>query len=149
MKLCWDRWNEASVVHGTEKGIAGVLDDSKDQVSSDSSIPLSPQWLYSKPVDSKATANPVGVVLKDIWNGKITSSEVLGYSFRGKDGGLNDDISVPGTTLSERKQTLIDGGGKVISGIEISNDFDQIAGSSRNAVNGCMSSRKALLSTEH
>ncbi|XLU78532.1 hypothetical protein S245_001953, partial [Arachis hypogaea] len=42
----------------------------------------------------------------------------------------------PGTTLSERKQTLIDGGGKVISGIEISNDFDQIAGSSRNAVNG-------------
>jgi len=32
-----------------------------DQVSSDSSIPLSPQWLYSKPVDAKPTGNPVGV----------------------------------------------------------------------------------------
>ena len=92
--------DEASGVHGGEKGIAGLLDDSKgtllmsvqvklkltfscvsliyayvvvtvgfdkklvslsDQVSSDSSIPLSPQWLYSKPVDARATANPVGV----------------------------------------------------------------------------------------
>ncbi|CAI8612102.1 unnamed protein product [Vicia faba] len=63
--------DEASGGHG-EKGIAALLDDSKDQVSSDSSIPLSPQWLYSKPVDAKQTANPVGVnsndpVLKDNW----------------------------------------------------------------------------------
>jgi hypothetical protein len=32
-----------------------------EQLSSDSSIPLSPQWLYSKPVDAKPTANPAGV----------------------------------------------------------------------------------------
>lgn len=63
--------DEASGGHG-EKGIAALLDDSKDQVLSDSSIPLSPQWLYSKPVDAKPTGNPVGVnsndpVLKDNW----------------------------------------------------------------------------------
>ncbi|CAL0317109.1 unnamed protein product [Lupinus luteus] len=49
-----------------------LLDDSKDQVSSDRSIPLSPQWLYSKPVEGKANTNPVGVnsthpILKDSW----------------------------------------------------------------------------------
>ncbi|KAJ1389789.1 GYF-like domain superfamily [Sesbania bispinosa] len=64
--------DETSGGHGGEKGIAALLDDSKDQVSSDSSIPLSPQWLYSKPVDARATANPVGVnstdpILKDSW----------------------------------------------------------------------------------
>ncbi|XP_057437547.1 uncharacterized protein LOC130729727 isoform X2 [Lotus japonicus] len=64
--------DEAFGGHGGEKGIAALLDDSKDQVSSDSSIPLSPQWLYSKPVDVKTTANPVGVnstdpILKDSW----------------------------------------------------------------------------------
>ncbi|XP_020239315.1 uncharacterized protein LOC109818285 [Cajanus cajan] len=64
--------DEASGGHGGEKGIAALLDDSKDQVSSDNSIPLSPQWLYSKPVDARATANPAGVnstdpILKDSW----------------------------------------------------------------------------------
>ncbi|XP_027349401.1 uncharacterized protein LOC113861005 [Abrus precatorius] len=64
--------DEASGGHGGEKGIAALLDDSKDQVSSDSSIPLSPQWLYSKPVDARPTANLVGVnstdpILKDSW----------------------------------------------------------------------------------
>ncbi|KAK7336102.1 hypothetical protein VNO77_16633 [Canavalia gladiata] len=63
--------DEASGGHGGEKGIAALLDDSKD-VSSDNSIPLSPQWLYSKPVDARATANPVGgnstdPILKDSW----------------------------------------------------------------------------------
>lgn len=32
-------------------------------------------------------------VLRDIWKGKVTSSEVSDYSFRGKDGGSIDDIS--------------------------------------------------------
>ncbi|CAJ1788709.1 unnamed protein product [Sphenostylis stenocarpa] len=64
--------DEASGGHGGEKGTAALLDDSKDQLSSDNSIPLSPQWLYSKPVDARTTANPVGVnstdpILKDSW----------------------------------------------------------------------------------
>ncbi|TKY63035.1 PERQ amino acid-rich with GYF domain-containing protein [Spatholobus suberectus] len=64
--------DEASGGHGGEKGIVALLDDSKDQVSSDNSIPLSPQWLYSKPVDARTTANPAGVnstdsILKDSW----------------------------------------------------------------------------------
>ncbi|KAL1352635.1 hypothetical protein HN51_016633 [Arachis hypogaea] len=105
---------------------------------------MPPELEHTSPITQLDSVEPLAfvapaaeeeAVLKDIWNGKITSSEVSGYSFRGKDGGLNDDISGPGTALSERKQTLIDGGGKVISGIEISNDSDQIAGSSRNAVN--------------
>ncbi|GAA0149544.1 hypothetical protein LIER_08693 [Lithospermum erythrorhizon] len=35
------------------KGFTGSLEESKDQVLSESSIPLSPQWLYAKPTDSK------------------------------------------------------------------------------------------------
>ncbi|KAI9083986.1 hypothetical protein K1719_033982 [Acacia pycnantha] len=65
--------DEALVGHGGEKGIVGVLDDLKDQVSSDNSIPLSPQWLYSKPIDARVSStNTVAVnatdpILKDSW----------------------------------------------------------------------------------
>ncbi|KAH7664084.1 PERQ amino acid-rich with GYF domain-containing protein [Dioscorea alata] len=38
---------------GMDKVLVGFLDDSKDRVTSENSIPLSPQWLHSKPVDSK------------------------------------------------------------------------------------------------
>ncbi|KAL5864527.1 hypothetical protein ACOSQ3_002041 [Xanthoceras sorbifolium] len=38
---------------GEEKSLMGLPDESKDQATSESSIPLSPQWLYAKPVDSK------------------------------------------------------------------------------------------------
>ncbi|XP_061339086.1 uncharacterized protein LOC133285816 [Gastrolobium bilobum] len=83
-------------------------------------------------------------VLKDIWKGKITSSEVSGHSFRGKDGGLNDDISGPGITSSDENQPSIRSGGRFISGIDISNSSDQIfigsastaGGSLRNVVDG-------------
>ncbi|XP_065868772.1 uncharacterized protein [Euphorbia lathyris] len=43
-------WGGGTVV---DEAIMGSLDDSKDQVTSDSGIPLSPQWLYAKPVDAK------------------------------------------------------------------------------------------------
>ncbi|CAM8951516.1 unnamed protein product [Rhodiola kirilowii] len=36
-----------------EKLITGAFDEQKDQLNSENSIPLSPQWLYSKPNDSK------------------------------------------------------------------------------------------------
>ncbi|XP_052186065.1 protein ESSENTIAL FOR POTEXVIRUS ACCUMULATION 1-like isoform X2 [Diospyros lotus] len=36
-----------------ERGVMGLLDDTKDQAASESSIPLSPQWLYSKPSETK------------------------------------------------------------------------------------------------
>ncbi|KAF5746407.1 hypothetical protein HS088_TW06G00578 [Tripterygium wilfordii] len=35
------------------KGHGGLLDESKDQVASETSVPLSPQWLYTKPTESK------------------------------------------------------------------------------------------------
>ncbi|XP_068656236.1 protein ESSENTIAL FOR POTEXVIRUS ACCUMULATION 1-like isoform X2 [Aristolochia californica] len=41
-----------------EKVLVGFLDDSKDQATSESSIPLSPQWLYAKPTESKDTRMP-------------------------------------------------------------------------------------------
>ncbi|KAG2702793.1 hypothetical protein I3760_06G107200 [Carya illinoinensis] len=44
---------EASGGNGEEKGLMGFLDVSKDQVASESSIPLSPQWLYAKPTEPK------------------------------------------------------------------------------------------------
>ncbi|KAL9664476.1 hypothetical protein QQ045_019878 [Rhodiola kirilowii] len=36
-----------------DKLITGAIDDQKEQLNSENSIPLSPQWLYSKPNDSK------------------------------------------------------------------------------------------------
>ncbi|XP_008231081.1 PREDICTED: uncharacterized protein LOC103330307 isoform X1 [Prunus mume] len=46
--------DEALEGNGEEKALTGSLDESiGDQVASESSIPLSPQWLYAKPVDSK------------------------------------------------------------------------------------------------
>ncbi|GMI67121.1 hypothetical protein like AT1G24300 [Hibiscus trionum] len=50
----WDGTSE-------EKGLTGVLDDTKDQPTSESSIPLSPQWLYSKVVDAKMLPSGVSV----------------------------------------------------------------------------------------
>ncbi|KAI4383630.1 hypothetical protein MLD38_009442 [Melastoma candidum] len=39
--------------HYEEKMLMGTNDESKDQLTSENSIPLSPQWLYAKPTDSK------------------------------------------------------------------------------------------------
>ncbi|XP_038699541.1 uncharacterized protein LOC119996820 [Tripterygium wilfordii] len=47
---------EAWEGNGEDKAM-GLLDESKDQVTSESSIPLSPQWLYAKPVDYKMLAS--------------------------------------------------------------------------------------------
>ncbi|XP_057485957.1 protein ESSENTIAL FOR POTEXVIRUS ACCUMULATION 1-like isoform X2 [Actinidia eriantha] len=54
----WRSKVEASGGHEDEKGVIGLLDDSKvtvtsDQAVSESSIPLSPQWLYAKPIETK------------------------------------------------------------------------------------------------
>ncbi|XP_054801323.1 uncharacterized protein LOC129305311 isoform X2 [Prosopis cineraria] len=65
--------DEASGGDGGEKRIVGIPDDSKDQVPSDSGIPLSPQWLYSKPIEAKILtnnspgANSTDPILKDSW----------------------------------------------------------------------------------
>ncbi|CAN4123388.1 unnamed protein product [Withania somnifera] len=40
------------------QSVIGQLDISKDQAMVDSSIPLSPQWLYAKPSDSKMETRP-------------------------------------------------------------------------------------------
>ncbi|KAL5717385.1 hypothetical protein ACHQM5_010395 [Ranunculus cassubicifolius] len=39
--------------HSEHKLVMGFSDETKDQVSSENSIPLSPQWLYAKPSDAK------------------------------------------------------------------------------------------------
>ncbi|KAL6570873.1 hypothetical protein OROGR_000423 [Orobanche gracilis] len=43
---------KASMGNDEDKGLAGLLDESKDQAVSES-IPLSPQWLYAKPNEPK------------------------------------------------------------------------------------------------
>ncbi|XP_028785382.1 uncharacterized protein LOC114741297 isoform X1 [Neltuma alba] len=64
---------EASGGDGGQKGTVLIPDYSKDQVPSDSSIPLSPQWLYSKPIETKTSANnsmganSTDPILKDSW----------------------------------------------------------------------------------
>ncbi|KAM3761120.1 hypothetical protein ACB098_01G243700 [Castanea mollissima] len=55
--------DEAIGGNGEDKTLLGLLDESKDQVASESNIPLSPQWLYAKPADAKAlTAGILGEV---------------------------------------------------------------------------------------
>ncbi|KAJ6776989.1 GYF DOMAIN-CONTAINING PROTEIN [Salix koriyanagi] len=40
---------------GEDKALLSLPDDSKDQVTADNTIPLSPQWLYAKQVDAKSS----------------------------------------------------------------------------------------------
>ncbi|KAG8477206.1 hypothetical protein CXB51_030632 [Gossypium anomalum] len=55
-KICSDHFpkDEAWDRNLEEKGLTGLLDDNKDQPTSESSIPLSPQWLYSKVAEAKS-----------------------------------------------------------------------------------------------
>ncbi|XP_019437428.1 PREDICTED: uncharacterized protein LOC109343534 isoform X1 [Lupinus angustifolius] len=82
---------------------------------------------YTSPITQHGSIEPLAFVapageeetiLKDILKGKITSSEVLGYSF-------SEDISGIGVILGEGKKPLTGNGRKVISGIDTSNDSDQ------------------------
>ncbi|XP_062110755.1 uncharacterized protein LOC133822433 isoform X2 [Humulus lupulus] len=54
----WTSKVETSGENGEEKVLGGLLDESKDLLVSDSSIPLSPQWLYAKPTESKMELRP-------------------------------------------------------------------------------------------
>ncbi|MFQ6658094.1 hypothetical protein Gotur_027509, partial [Gossypium turneri] len=56
-KICSDHFpkDEAWDRNLEEKGLTGLLDDNKDQQTSESSIPLSPQWLYSKVAEAKTS----------------------------------------------------------------------------------------------
>ncbi|XP_042048712.1 protein ESSENTIAL FOR POTEXVIRUS ACCUMULATION 1-like isoform X2 [Salvia splendens] len=47
--------SKASTGNDEDKGLVGLLDESKDQAASES-IPLSPQWLYAKPNELKMEA---------------------------------------------------------------------------------------------
>ncbi|KAJ9709916.1 hypothetical protein PVL29_001413 [Vitis rotundifolia] len=49
----WTAKVVASGGNDDEKALMGLVDESKDQLASESSIPLSPQWLYSKPNETK------------------------------------------------------------------------------------------------
>ncbi|PIN18426.1 GYF domain containing protein [Handroanthus impetiginosus] len=69
-------WTQkASMGNDEDKGLVGILDDSKDQAVSES-IPLSPQWLYAKPNEPKTeTRGPSSLSLgnsadlnqKEVW----------------------------------------------------------------------------------
>ncbi|XP_043723699.1 uncharacterized protein LOC122670781 isoform X2 [Telopea speciosissima] len=50
----WNSKEEVSLGNDEGKMLMGFLDESKDQATSESSIPLSPQWLYAKPSETKS-----------------------------------------------------------------------------------------------
>ncbi|KAK6930781.1 GYF domain [Dillenia turbinata] len=50
---------EAAAGLDEDKVLMGLLDDPKDQVASESSIPLSPQWLYAKPSEAKTSSQEI------------------------------------------------------------------------------------------
>ncbi|KAK2993580.1 hypothetical protein RJ640_030887 [Escallonia rubra] len=67
---------ETSGGNDDDKVLMGFLDESKDQAASESSIPLSPQWLYAKPVETKtemrapsslSLGNPADTSQKEGW----------------------------------------------------------------------------------
>ncbi|XP_043704365.1 protein ESSENTIAL FOR POTEXVIRUS ACCUMULATION 1-like isoform X2 [Telopea speciosissima] len=50
----WSSKEEVSGGNDEGKTLMGFLDESKDQAISESNIPLSPQWLYAKPSETKS-----------------------------------------------------------------------------------------------
>ncbi|KAA0039835.1 putative PERQ amino acid-rich with GYF domain-containing protein 1 [Cucumis melo var. makuwa] len=54
---------KASGGNDEEKVLSGFLDESKESVASENSIPLSPQWLYAKPSETKEVRAPTPVSL--------------------------------------------------------------------------------------
>ncbi|PKA55258.1 hypothetical protein AXF42_Ash003895 [Apostasia shenzhenica] len=50
----WSSKGDTSERQDEEKVRVGCFEDPKDQLTSESNIPLSPQWLYSKPAETKA-----------------------------------------------------------------------------------------------
>ncbi|XP_038875507.1 protein ESSENTIAL FOR POTEXVIRUS ACCUMULATION 1 isoform X1 [Benincasa hispida] len=59
----WTPKVEASGGNEEEKVLSTFLDESKDPVASENSIPLSPQWLYAKPSEIKEVRAPTPVSL--------------------------------------------------------------------------------------
>ncbi|XP_008778184.2 uncharacterized protein LOC103698013 isoform X1 [Phoenix dactylifera] len=78
----WAAKDDISGGNSERKVLLGFVEDSKDQITADNKIPLSPQWLYAKPSESKpdlsAASGDVGSpsslphgtpdsIQKDIW----------------------------------------------------------------------------------
>ncbi|XWS32614.1 hypothetical protein CRYUN_Cryun22dG0005200 [Craigia yunnanensis] len=70
-----------------ENGLMGLLVDTKDQATSESSIPLSPQWLYAKTIDTKTLAAGA--------SGDIRAPNSLPHGTSG-DPNLKDSLHVDG-----------------------------------------------------
>ncbi|XP_047255004.1 uncharacterized protein LOC107847465 isoform X1 [Capsicum annuum] len=75
---------ETSTGNDDNKPYMGQLDISKDQAMVDSSIPLSPQWLYAKPSDIKMETRPPGSLSlgssvdssqKEIWRTDVSEDK--------------------------------------------------------------------------
>ncbi|MQL80736.1 hypothetical protein Taro_013186, partial [Colocasia esculenta] len=60
------------------KGLIGLPDDLKDYVTSENSIPLSPQWLYAKPSECKPGLSASSGVPVKIRNVLRNSTSPLG-----------------------------------------------------------------------
>ncbi|GER47334.1 GYF domain-containing protein [Striga asiatica] len=74
---------KAALGNDEDRGLAGLLDESKDQAVSES-IPLSPQWLYAKPNEPKMeTRGPSSLSLgssadvsqKEVWRSDVTEEK--------------------------------------------------------------------------
>ncbi|KAA3455872.1 GYF domain-containing-like protein isoform 1 [Gossypium australe] len=83
-----------------DKGHVGLLEGTKDQAISESNIPLSPQWLYSKPSDSKMLATGT--------SGDIRTTNSLSHRTSG-DSNLKDSWRLDGSQdKKDRRKTAVD-----------------------------------------
>ncbi|PPE02154.1 hypothetical protein GOBAR_DD00805 [Gossypium barbadense] len=83
-----------------DKGHVGLLEGTKDQAISESNIPLSPQWLYSKPSDSKMLATGT--------SGDIRATNSLSHRTSG-DSNLKDSWRLDGSQdKKDRRKTAVD-----------------------------------------
>ncbi|XP_016668562.1 uncharacterized protein [Gossypium hirsutum] len=83
-----------------DKGHVGLLEGTKDQAISESNIPLSPQWLYSKPSDSKVLATGT--------SGDIRATNSLSHRTSG-DSNLKDSWRLDGSQdKKDRRKTAVD-----------------------------------------
>ncbi|XP_011000953.1 PREDICTED: uncharacterized protein LOC105108365 isoform X2 [Populus euphratica] len=73
---------------GEDNALLSLPDDSKDQVAADNTTPLSPQWLYAKPVDAKSLTTGA--------SGETRASNSLSYG-NSIDNNLKDNWRLDGS----------------------------------------------------
>ncbi|XP_024017613.1 uncharacterized protein LOC21400473 [Morus notabilis] len=102
--------SETSGGNGGEKVLSGSLDESRDLPVSESSIPLSPQWLYAKPTESKMELRPSSSLAHPTENNQKDGWRLEGSEDKKDRRRLNTDGESSRRWREEERETSLLGG---------------------------------------